>query len=263
MKSWFGAIEQSRWAVVIPMAIAGVLGIATIGSKSMWLDEAFSASIIQLPTLDLVRYLFYHEMQASPYHLALQLWSALGHDETSLRLLSVVFGVVAVLATYALGKRFGVGLPAAMLLAVSPFFVHHEQEVRVYTLLVGWSAITTLAYLRLLDRPNRWRAAAYVVAALGLIYIHPLSGWMLVAHAVVRVRRAALALASAGAVLPSAHRSHSDRSLPHPESHPRRLDTGTHSVSHRPRALATAGRGGSGVRADDRDCAWPHSRLAA
>lgn len=169
------------------MGIAAVLGITTIGSKSMWLDEAFSASIIQLPTFDLVRYLFYHEMQASPYHLMLHAWSALGYDETTLRLLSVVFGVIGVLATYALGRRFGVGLAAAMLLAVSPFFIHFEQEARVYTLLVAWSAITTLAYLRLVEQPNRWRAAAYVVAAVLLIYIHPLNGWMLVAHALVTI----------------------------------------------------------------------------
>jgi uncharacterized membrane protein len=185
MKLRIDQIEGSRWSVLIPMALAAVLGILTIGSKSLWLDEAFSASIIQLPTFDLWAYLFHHEMQASPYYMVLQPWSALGYDEASLRLLSVVFGVAAVLATYALGRRYGVGLPAALLLAAAPFFVHYEQEVRVYTLLVASSAITTLAYLRLVERPNRWRGAAYVVAAVGLIYIHPLSGWMLVAHALL------------------------------------------------------------------------------
>jgi mannosyltransferase len=176
-------MEGSRWAVLIPMAIAAVLGIVTIGSKSFWLDEAFSASIIRLPTPDLVVFLFHNEQQASPYYLVLQAWSAVGYSETALRLLSVVIGVIAVAATYALGRRFGVGLWAALLLAVAPFFIHYEQEVRVYTLLVAWSAIATLAYLRLVELPNRWRGAAYVIAAAGLIYIHPLSAWLLVAHA--------------------------------------------------------------------------------
>jgi mannosyltransferase len=179
------SIEASRWSVLIPAAAAAILGITTIGSKSMWLDEGFSASVIQLPTIDLLSYLLHHEMQASPYYPVLQAWSALGHGEAWLRLLSVVFGVIGVAATYALGRRFGVALPAALLLAVSPYFIHYEQEVRAYTLLVAWSAITTLAYVRLLDRPNRWRALAYVVAAAGLLYIHTLSGWMLVAHALL------------------------------------------------------------------------------
>ncbi|MEP7360082.1 MAG: glycosyltransferase family 39 protein [Chloroflexota bacterium] len=187
MRAWLSTIEESRWGVLIPIAVALVLGVTTIGAKSLWLDEAFSASIIQLPTVDLLVYMFHHEMQASPYYLALQVWSALGHDETSLRLLSVVFGIVGVLATYALGRRYGVGFAAAMLLAVSPFFIHYEQEVRVYTLLVAWSAITTLIYLRLVERPNRWRAAAYVVTAAVLVYIHPLSGWTLAAHALVTI----------------------------------------------------------------------------
>ncbi|HUP83132.1 MAG TPA: glycosyltransferase family 39 protein [Candidatus Limnocylindria bacterium] len=213
MKSWLSTIEGSRWAVVIPIAVAAVLGISNIGSKSMWLDEAFSASIIQLPTPDLVAYIAHHEMQASPYYLVLQAWSALGHSETALRLLSVIFGVLGVLATYALGRRYGVGLAAAMLLAVSPFFIHYEQEVRVYTLLVAWCAITTLAYLRLVERPNRWRAAGYVVVAVGLIYIHPLNAWMLVAHGLAtllwaprewRVRLLALYVPVAIAALPIA-----------------------------------------------------------
>ena len=181
-RTTLSSIQTSRWAVLIPMTVAGVLGLVTIGSKSMWLDEAFSASVIRLPTLDLLVYMFHNEQQASPYYLALQAWSVLGYGETSLRLLSVVFGVLGVGATYVLGRRYGVGLPAAMLLAVSPFFIHYEQEVRVYTLLVAWSAICTLAYLRLVDRPNRWRAAAYVLTAAILMYIHPLSGWMLAAH---------------------------------------------------------------------------------
>ncbi len=181
------AIATSRWAVLIPMAVAAVLGITTIGSKSVWLDEAFSASIIRQPTLDLAVFLFHNEQQASPYYLILQGWSALGYGETALRLLSVVIGVGAVLATYALGRRFGVGLSAALLLAVSPFFIHYEQEARVYTLLVAWSALTTLAYMRLVERPNRWRGAAYVGAAAILLYIHPLSAWVLVAHALTTV----------------------------------------------------------------------------
>jgi mannosyltransferase len=187
IRNFARSIETSRWAVLIPMAAAAVLGITTIGNKSFWLDEAFSASIIRLPTIDLAVYLFHNEMQASPYYLILQAWSVFGYGETSLRMLSVLIGIGAVLATYALGRRFGVGLSAALLLAVSPFFIHYEQEVRVYTLLVAWSALTTLAYMRLVERPNRWRGAAYVVAAAVLMYIHPLSAWVLMAHAVATV----------------------------------------------------------------------------
>src|SRR4026208_648213 len=108
--------EAARGGVLVPVAAAAILGITTIGSKSMWLDEGFSASVIQLPTLDLLDYLLHHQMQAAPYHPALQAWSALGSGEVWLRLLSVVFGVIAVSVTYVLGRRYGVGLPAAMLL---------------------------------------------------------------------------------------------------------------------------------------------------
>ena len=187
LRATIGSIEESRWAAIIPMTVAAVLGVFTIGDKSIWLDEGFSARIIDLPTLDLAAHLWRTELQASPYYLVLQQWSVLGHSEAALRSLSVIFGVVGVLATWAVGRRYGVGFIAALLLAVSPFFIHYEQEMRVYTLLTAWSALTTLAYLRLTDRPNRWRAALYVVAAVVLIYLHPLSGWLLVAHALATV----------------------------------------------------------------------------
>jgi uncharacterized membrane protein len=183
LNATIGSIEGSRWGAIIPMAVAAALGLYTIGDKSIWLDEGFSARVIDLPTKLLAAFLWHTELQASPYYLALQLWSVLGHGEAALRSLSVVFGVVGVLATWAIGRRYGVGFAAALLLAVSPFFVHYEQEMRVYALLVAWSGLTTLAYLRLVDRPNRWRAGTYVLAAAVLIYLHPLSGWMLVAHA--------------------------------------------------------------------------------
>jgi mannosyltransferase len=178
-------LEDSRWGVLVPMAVAAVMGLIGLGDKSMWLDEAYSASMIRLPTADLLAYMWRHEQDASPHYLLLHAWSALGFGEFTLRLPSVVSGVVAVAATYAVARRFGVGLLAALLLAVAPFFIHYEQEARVYTLLVAWSAICTLAYLRLIDRPNRWRGAAYVVSAAILVYVHPLSATLLVAHALV------------------------------------------------------------------------------
>jgi uncharacterized membrane protein len=172
---------------MVPAVVAALLGLYRLGDKSFWLDEAFSSSIIRLPTSDLLVYLWRNEQHESLYHLILQPWSSLGYDETTARLLSVVIGVVGVLTTYAIGRRYGVALPAALLVAVSPFFIHYEQEARTYTLLVAWSAISTLAYLRLIERPGRLRAAVYVAAAAALAYVHALSAWVIVAHALATI----------------------------------------------------------------------------
>jgi mannosyltransferase len=169
------------------MAVAAVLGLITIGDKSIWLDEAFSIAAAKMPTLDLLSFLWRFELHASPYYLLLHPWVSLGTGEAVTRALAVVFGVIAVAATFAVGKRYGVAFRAALLLSVFPVFIEYEQAVRPYTLAVAWSAISTLAYLRLIEQPSRSRALIYVICSVLAIYIHPLLALVIGAHAVATV----------------------------------------------------------------------------
>jgi mannosyltransferase len=178
-----GALRRLTGTPLIPVAVAIVLGLYRGADESLWLDEAVSVAIARLPTADMLVHLWRVELHAAPYYVALHPWLALGDGEAAIRSLSVVFGVVAVLATWAVGRRFGVGFTAALVLAVLPAFVRYEQEARGYTLLMAASATATLLFLRLVERPDRWRIAPYVVVAGGLIYIHPLGALVVVAHA--------------------------------------------------------------------------------
>lgn len=168
---------------LLPALVAAVLGLFRIGDKPLWLDETTAVAIARLPTAEMLAHLWRVELHAAPYYIALHPWLALGDSPAAIRSLSVVFGVLAVVATWAIGRRYGVGLAAALLLAIAPIFVEFEQEARGYTLLMAGSALSTLLLLRLLERPGRWRAGAYVVVAAGLIYVHPLASLVVFAHA--------------------------------------------------------------------------------
>ena len=206
-------LSAPRWmsGPLIPAVVAALLGIVGIGAKSLWLDEAFSAAVARRPTLDLAVYLWHNELHASPYYLFLNAWTFLGTSETVLRLPSVIFGVVAVVATYFVARRFGVGFLAALLLAIAPLFVQFEQNVRVYTLLVAWASVSTLAYLRYVERPTRLRAVVYVICGAAMIYMHPVGAFVIGAHALwslaqpssaARLRRLALFVSIGIAWLP-------------------------------------------------------------
>ena len=105
---------RHRWlAPAVPAGIAIVLGLIGIGSKSIWMDEAFSVNAARLPTSVLLPFLAQREPYASPYYVALHLWTALGTGEAVVRALSVVFGVIGVIATYHVGQRYRVGFAAA------------------------------------------------------------------------------------------------------------------------------------------------------
>ena len=178
MRARVGAIAEPALLGLITAA----LGLYGIGDKSLWLDEAYSyASVINSPRIFL-SLLLSRDLDSSAYFLALKPWLLFGSSEASLRSLSVVFGVIAVLATYAIGRRYGYGFAAGLLLAVSPFFVAYMQEVRTYAMFVAWSALSTLAFLRYREGPGWLRAIAYVVLAGTMVYVHPMGVFVIAAH---------------------------------------------------------------------------------
>ena len=176
-------VDRLTATPLIPAVVALVLGLFTIGTKSVWVDEGISIAIARMPTLQMLPYVAFHELHASPYYLVLQPWLALGQSETAIRSLSVGFGVLAVLATWAIGKRYGVAFKAALLMAVLPALVMYMQQAKGYTMLAATSALSTWLLLRLIDRPTRWRALAYIASAIVIAYVHPVGALIPVAHA--------------------------------------------------------------------------------
>ena len=168
---------------LIPAVVAAALGLFTIGSKSIWVDEGISIAIARMPTLQMLPYVALRELHASPYYLVLHPWLALSQSEAAIRSLSVLFGVLAVLATWAIGKRYGVAFKAALLMAVLPALVTYMQQAKGYTMLAATSALSTWLLLRLIDRPTRWRALAYIASAVVIAYVHPVGGLIAVAQA--------------------------------------------------------------------------------
>ena len=106
----------------------------------------------------------------------------------ALRFLSACLGTLAVPLTWALGRRcFGSreGLLAALFVAVSPFCVHHAQEVRMYALFMLLATASTYALLKTLAAPRRGSGFLYLLATLGALYTHYAAFLLLGAQAVV------------------------------------------------------------------------------
>jgi len=176
-------VERLTATPAIPVLIAIVLGLYRIGDKSIWLDEGVAVAIARARTTEMLNFVRNTELHASPFYILLHPWTFLGTSETAVRSLAVVFGVLAVLATWSVGKRYGVAFGAALILSVTPVFIEYEQEARVYTLLMAMSAISTLLYLRVTERWTLLRAGLYVPAAGVMIYLHPIGAFVVVAHA--------------------------------------------------------------------------------
>jgi 4-amino-4-deoxy-L-arabinose transferase-like glycosyltransferase len=136
-----------RWPWIIPVVLA--LGIRLIAlNQSFWLDEAISANVVKnLSFGDIVLKFGPTDFHPPLFYWMLKLWSQIwGSGEVTMRLMSVLAGVVTVWTVYKIGedqKKPHLGWWAAMLLAANPLLVYYSQENRMYAmvtmfLIIGW-----------------------------------------------------------------------------------------------------------------------------
>jgi uncharacterized membrane protein len=139
----------------------------------MWLDEVFetqqaSGSLAQAWTA-------LRQDVVHPPLEGLLTWFLLhlGLDETTRRLLPIVFGVVTVLLLASwTARRFGrsAGVATGIFAASAPLHVHYSQELRPYALALLCVALAVIAADRVLACVDGRRLGLFALAILGCLY---------------------------------------------------------------------------------------------
>jgi mannosyltransferase len=162
----------------LPAGIA-ILGLGLrfpfLGRNGLWLDEGVSASIADLPWHDFFKLLWRREANMGLYYLLLRGWNSLGDSEFAIRTLSVLFGVVSIIAVWALGRRlFGsqAGVVAALLVAVNAFHVRYSQQARGYSLLMLLVTLSTYFFVCMLEDPSQRNRRLYLATSALAFYTH-------------------------------------------------------------------------------------------
>ncbi len=138
-------------------AAGAILRMLQIGSKGLWLDEAFSVWLGWQPVPEMLAWLLHVDQHPPLYYALLHFWMGLGDDAATVRAFSAFTGTLTIPAIYLLGRRLAgrnVGLLAALLLALAPFHVRFAQETRMYTLLTLNATLAVWALVRLLTDPR-------------------------------------------------------------------------------------------------------------
>lgn len=172
-------------ALLLIIALGAAMRIAQLDGDSLWLDEAGSirfskdspAGIIEETSKD---------VHPPLYYFALHYWMKLFNDsETSVRLLSALFGILAIPLTYKVAAHLfnrATGLLAALLLALSRFHLEFSQEARMYSLLGLLSLLSFYFFLKLIEGKSRWALAGYILASALMMYTHVYSFFILAAE---------------------------------------------------------------------------------
>lgn len=170
-----------RWLPIsLILFVAAVLFTYRLGSESVWVDELFSLRDANDGGL----FEIYKANSSRPlYYILLSLWMQVSSSDVWLRLLSVVFAVISVFLIYQLGRRIAgeaEGLVAALLLAASPLFINHAQEIRMYALslclgLAGSLSLANALLIQPSQKPSQRVLAGWALFRLLAILTVPLN----------------------------------------------------------------------------------------
>lgn len=172
-------------SLLLITAIGATLRIYKLGSDSIWLDEAYSIQISHKSLSAIVEETS-KDVHPPLYYFALHYWIKLfGDSEFSSRLLSTVFGTLAILSIYFIASLLfdrGTGLLASMLLALSPFNIAFAQEARMYTLFTLLALLSMYFFIKLLEDRSLFALAAYALSSALMLYTHVYSLFVIIAQ---------------------------------------------------------------------------------
>lgn len=161
-----------KWRQYLPitiiLVIASVLRIYNLGQESFWIDEFNSVHDAKNLVLS-SRFL---------YFAILRLWLILTSNDVWLRGLSVLLGILCTFLIYRLGERLigqFEGQIAALIVALSPIFINHSQEVRMYMLSTSLSLLGSLFLFQSIQKPTYSFVLGWSLMRLLAIYTIPLN----------------------------------------------------------------------------------------
>ena len=155
--------------------------------QSIWFDESFSSYLTRFD-LGKIWNLTAADVHPPFYYIVLKGWAHFfGHTDFAMRMLSVVFGAVAILFAF-LWLKYKYGLKAAMLssflLSISPVFIRYGQEMRMYTMVLAIVfASTYFLQLAVDNKKRRWWLIYAVLVAVAM-WTHYFAAFAFCAHLV-------------------------------------------------------------------------------
>jgi hypothetical protein len=177
--------HQWLWLLPLLLLLAGIV-VPRLGWDGLWYDEIFSVinsrgaqyGPLTFETIwTQVSQNDPHQAFGYPYLLAA--WGlAVGWTEFALRAFSFLCAVLTVAVTYQLGRRLAsseAGLFAAIILAISTYFINYAHELRSFTFVALFAASLIWSYNALIHTPKTPSLklqALFVPSGTALLWAH-------------------------------------------------------------------------------------------
>jgi len=127
-----------KYSVYLILLIASGLRLYQLGRRDFWYDEAFTGIAIKESWSGMMKMIMV-DVHPPLYYLSLKFFASFFNFSVyGIRLYSVIFGILSVLAVYLLTRELfnkKAALLASLLAAISPFAIQYSMEARMYSML--------------------------------------------------------------------------------------------------------------------------------
>ncbi|HKA56094.1 MAG TPA: glycosyltransferase family 39 protein [Candidatus Binatia bacterium] len=153
-----------------------LLRVYDLAGESLWRDEVWSIDFARLDIPHLLDRLRSSDVHPPLYYLLLHYWLILwGESEFATRMLSVLFGSLAIIWSYLVAARLfnpTAGVLTALLVTASAFQVYYAREARGYSLVAFLTLLSYFFFTPCLQDKHWTAKGGYVAATVLLLYTH-------------------------------------------------------------------------------------------
>lgn len=153
------------------------LRIFRLNARSLWMDELFSVSDTNpLYSISKVWNNYLYSTHPPMNYIIQWVWYHIfGYNDYQARLPPMLFGVLAVVAIYFLGKVISdknTGLIASFLLAINIFHIEYSQEARSYSLLCLAVIVHFYVFVKTLKLNQKFWYLVFSISGAFMVYTH-------------------------------------------------------------------------------------------
>lgn len=179
MKNLFARRHEFQWlplidwtVIIVAIILFTLATLPNVLQASAYFDEGYSAYLANQDLWTMVKYTAL-DVHPPLYYAVLHFWAQVfGGSPAELRLLSVVFGWIAIVFGFLIVRRsFGYRTAwlAALLMALSPLFIRYGASMRMYTMALAIGLAATYVLLIAMTSKKRWPWVIYaILVALGM-----------------------------------------------------------------------------------------------
>lgn len=140
--------------ITIIGSILRIIGFSKTGG--LWNDEYVSWYISSIPLGKAFIQGILSQCHMPLYYLYLKIFSQISNNDLILRLSSIIPGIIAIPVMYIVGREKNklTGYMCATFTALSSFLIYYSQEVRFYSLLFLFSALSLYFTIRIIKKQN-------------------------------------------------------------------------------------------------------------